>query len=218
MLFYPSFSETGCEILPEEEWDGLIVEEAISAAVRFDLFRCYLCEDASGISLLVLTEHQYDTFESTGDPKIDTIEGFKFTLSGEDWKLEWKIRDFIIRNEESMEVSIWFWTKYMEPIDIDGNGFIDPYLVYGTWAPNNFSDGRIKILVFKDGKKRGIRHQNSPMDFGRNTTIDEAYYDLPTSIRLRIETLMTKIHKNNHGIFPAGWKAAMRRGVTYIEE
>lgn len=207
-----------CVILEGEEIADYLKEESIAAEVRLKVFRCYECWGEFGKSLLFLTENIYQFGDKVEDPLIETIEAHYFLESDEGWELEWDIRDFVIRNDECMEESIWFWTKYMDPKDLDGDGLIDIILVYGSWGSNGYSDNRIKILAFHNGSKRGLRHQNSPMDFGRHTDIDASFYDLPREWLVFIRSQLELMTENNHAIFPAGWQEGWREQSTYWDE
>lgn len=196
---------------------NLIVTNAIKQeyAIQYPIFRAYPFADERGPHLLVLTERL--------DKNNDSIVAFCFGVSNEGAieKLEWKITDFIEEHKENIhteETSIWFWTKFLRLDDIDRNGTIDPIVVYGTSADNGIDDGRLKILVFLNGQKIGIRHQNSPMDFGRFTKVDASFYEISAFSQSQVKLLMKEISDANKVIFPAGWEEAMNAKMLVFDE
>lgn len=190
----------------------------IEEEIDFEVFRCYQCTDSLGLSLLFLTENIILYGDGVEDPQMDSIEALYFRLYDQQWVLEWDLRDFIIHNDEGPESSIWFWTNYFEPSDLDQDGIIDLVIIYGSAGINGLDDGRIKILTFHQGRKVGLRHQNSLMDFGRHTDIDAAFYDLPRAYLVFIREQMEMMSENNHAIFPAGWQEGWRQQTTYWDE
>jgi len=181
--------------------------------IEYPIFRVYEFEDDNGKHELVLTEKPYTEKFS------DSIKAFCFLVNKMDKKLEWQLTDFILQKENSpAENSIWFWTKYLRLDDLDGNGIIDPLIVYGTSGQYGTEDGRLKILLYLNGEKHGIRHQNSGMDFGRNTRVDESYYNLAPGIQLFARDLMRLIYDSGKVIFPAGWEESMKTKKLYFDE
>ena len=214
--------------LTQHEIDSIFTDSVKTEFnINFDIFRVYEYQDKIGKQLLLLTESissKENTAESMGfilsssDVFHDSIRAFKFNFIQGRLDLTWSLNDFIIENEYSEEYSISFWTKYFELGDYDGDGMIDPIVVYGTLGMNGTSDGRIKILVYYKGEKRAIRHQNGTLDWERNTQIDEMYYKLPQGIQVRVKNIMESIMENNHGIFPRGWQTAMALKDLEFEE
>jgi hypothetical protein len=67
------------------------------------------------------------------------------------------------------EYAIWFWKSYFSFEDYDGDGRVDPFLVYGTWGDDGYENGRIKFIIYFNGKKFAMRHQSSTFDEVRST-------------------------------------------------
>lgn len=181
--------------------------------IKYPIFRVYEFADNLGKHELVLTENP----KSIKD--IDSIQAFCFLIEDGNKKLEWKITDFTIHPENtSEETSIWFWTKYLRLEDLNNDGLIDPIVVYGTKSKYGTEDGRLKILIFVGDKKHGIRHQNSGMDFGRNTRVDQSFYELNISTQNYVIRLMQIINSSGNTIFPAGWEENMKAKKQYFDE
>lgn len=208
---------TSNEFLDSTDLALLFTEEVKNDhAIRFPIYRVYTFTDEVGSHQLVLTERL------AGNAN-DSIEGFCFLVNagGHIEKLEWKILDFIEGHQENIhteETAIWFWTKFLRLEDLDKNGAIDPIIVYGTKGDNGVEDGRLKILLFKNGEKIGIRHQNSPMDFGRFTKVDARFYELSSDVQTKVKALMGDIYDSGNTIFPASWQEAMKAKKLKFDE
>ncbi|WP_370277515.1 M949_RS01915 family surface polysaccharide biosynthesis protein [Flavobacterium sp. J27] len=211
--------KTNSSQLTEQEIVSIFTESLkTKLKIDYSIYRIYKYEDNGGTHYLIMTENKTEC--DNGKECFDSIKAFCFNLKEEQYHLEWKLKDFILPkgNEVSEEYSINFWTKYFELNDYDNDGFVDPIIVYGTYGMNGTDDGRIKIVVYHNGKKRAIRHQNGTLDFERNTKVDESYYELPIGIQKRVSQIMTSITENEHGIFPYGWQTAMKNKELNFDE
>lgn len=206
------------KILTDEEVQILFTETTKKElGIRFPIFKAYEYNDKLGKHYLVLTENGKET--EAKEVKNDTIKAFQILSESNKLSIQWSITDFKLkRNEISEETSIWFWSKYIELNDIDGDSIIDPIIIYGTSGNNGTGDGRIKILTYYKNTKHAIRHQNGELDFQRNTKVDKAFYQLPAKIQTRVQEVMAKISEDNNAIFPYGWQGAMKnKEVTFDE-
>jgi hypothetical protein len=216
---YGQNSEISSSQLTEQEIDSIFTDNLkTSLEIDFSIYRIYKYDDKGGTHFLIMTENEIEC--NNGQKCYDSIKAFCFSFKDDRFIQEWKLTDFILPkgSEVSEEYSINFWTKYFELSDFDNDGFIDPIIVYGTYGMNGTSDGRIKILVYHNGKKRAIRHQNGILDFERNTQVDELYYELPIGIKKRVSQIMVNIIENEHGIFPYGWQTAMENKKLNFDE
>ncbi|REE24831.1 hypothetical protein DFQ09_103137 [Winogradskyella pacifica] len=186
--------------------------------INYSVYRAYEYNDKGGKHFIVMTENKVKCDERKDC--FDAIKVFCFLYKNGQYDLEWNLTDFILPkgNEVSEEYSISIWTKYFELNDHDNDGFIDPIIVYGTFAMNGTSDGRIKILVYHKGKKSAIRHQNGTLDFERNTQVDESYYQLPKVIQDNVQLIMKNITEDENGIFPYNWKNDMENQKLNFDE
>lgn len=177
--------------------------------IDHSVHKAYEYTDKAGKHLIVMTQNSIDC--KVGKDCYDAIKAFCYAHNGGTYDLEWRMRDFILPkgNGASKEYSISFWTEYLKLNDYDGDGFVEPIIVYGTFGLNQRSDGRIKILTYHLGKKRAIRHQNGVYDSDRSTQVDEKYYRLPKKIQTGVRKIMEEITAKEHGIFPSNWQEAM---------
>lgn len=214
---YPQNSKVYSEVISTNQ-----VQELFSDSIKkvlnisYPIFMVFKYKDKSGKYFCILTENNL-TKSSKNDAVNDKIRAiFINDLNGSFNKL-WEINDFILNNN-NLEYNIWFWTKYMDFKDIDGDNLIDPIIIYGTTGKNDFDDGRVKIIIYYKGHKIAIRHQNGVLDFERETQVDKAFYDLPEKIQVDIKSKMNQIENNNQAIFPAYWQKAMTNKKTIINE
>ena len=204
-------------ILPDSIFARLFPSSTLDdLGVSFPVFRTYCFTDKGGTYYLLLTENQVGAAQEIND----SIRAFCFKTANNTYSLEWTLGDFILPkgNEFSEEFGIWFWTKYTKLEDMDDDGLADVVLAYGTNGINNLGDGRIKIMVYYQGKKLFIRHQNGELDFERNTQVDAGFYELPDSIQMATIQIMEEMTTNQHAIFPFGWQTAMKQHKTYFDE
>jgi hypothetical protein len=209
---------TSAKILTKAETD-----EFFNAAfkkknlINFPIFRAYTYNDKSGTYYVALTESA-DTVNKDQDTVNYTIKAFNFKSDHGVTLKKWEINDFRTPNIKGVaqETSIWFWTKYCEFNDLDGDGLIDPLIVYGTFGQDGYSDGRAKILTYHKGLKVAIRHQNSTSAAGRKTQVDLNFYALPSKIQTHLKTVMEKMITNKHAIFPAVFTEKMDKKLTVI--
>ena len=107
---------------------------------------------------------------------------------------KWKISDFI---ESPKENNIFFWSEYCQFKDIDGDGFIEPIIIYST-ASNNDIYEHIKIITIYKNKKYVIRAQECVLDNCRTFKKDADFHELPKSITENIEKMLTRL-RNEQG-------------------
>ena len=101
---------------------------------------------------------------------------------------QWTINDFI---EIPKENNILFLKDYCQLKDIDGDGFIEPVIVYGTSSQNNKYE-RIKIITIYKNKKYVIRAQECVLDNCRTFNKD-ALKKIPKVIQIHLESLLQKM-------------------------
>lgn len=216
---YAQNSAVTSEILTHQQVAGLFSDSICqSLNITFPIFRVYRYADQSGQYYCVLTESR----DKTG-PGKDTInhkiKAFNFKAADNRFVKTWEINDWInTRKDEKEETTIWFWSRYMVFKDYDNDGLADPILVYGIKGGNDYDDGRVKFIIYFKGKKYVIRHQNGVLDDERQTEVDKAYYELPSSLQAAIHEKMVLMTNNNQAIFPYGWEKAMKQKKVSFSE
>lgn len=185
--------------------------------ITFPIFRAYTYTDKSGTYYVALTESA-DSVNKLKDTVNNKIKALNFKVDKGISLKKWEVNDFKTPDLKGVEkeTSMWFWTKYCQFTDVDGDGLVDPILVYGTFGPNGYDDGRAKIILFYKGQKVAIRHQNGVLDNERKTQVDLTYYALPEKIQDHVKQIMATMVEKNHAIFPSAYKEKMSKKVTQI--
>ena len=219
-FLFPQFTFGQKTIVESKVLTDSIVQTVFTAAIkkelgiRFPIFRAYEYNDKLGKHYLVLTENKLNDKLTN-----DTIKAFNIKAYSSKLTIQWVINDFRLKkNEISEEKSIWFWSKYIELNDINGDKIIEPIITYGTSGINSTGDGRLKILIYYENKKCGIRHQNGELDSQRNTKVDKEFYEIPPQIQRRVMEIMKAMTQDNNAIFPAGWELAMKNKKLALDE
>jgi hypothetical protein len=183
--------------------------------INFPIFRVYKYNDHSGKYFCIMTEERNEmTLEK--DSFYNKIKAVNVRAVNDSYVKVWEINDNIDRDQE--ENSIWFWTKYVDFRDYDGDGLKEPVVIYGTSVSSGPYGERIKIMIYYKGQKIAIRHQNNDRDIVRETKVDKAFYDLPMPLQAAIKQKMELMMKNGHALFPYGWQTAMKNRRTTINE
>jgi len=182
---------------------NLIFNDSIKKEFRinYPIFRVYKYSDKSGSFLCVLTESN-DSIVNHKDTFSHNIKAINLKVDKDKFVKVWELNDNTHKNDKE-EYSIWFWTKYFDFKDFDNDGIIEPIIVYGTKAMNDYEDGRIKFIIFYNGQKIAIRQQNGVLDDERKTQIDKAFYSLPKKLKDNIKLKMNLMTKENMAIFKA---------------
>lgn len=186
--------------------------------IDIPIFKVMHYTDQSGEYYFVMAEKSYQKDgEKVGNK---TIKGYCFGKFGDRLIKQWSLRDLKKKDtgDVGSEQSIWFYTRFSKFEDLDGDGLVEPIIVYGTSGINGPNDGRVKILTYYKDKKYAVRHQNGILDNERNTQIDGAFYHLPDKIQQAVRKIMHEIQDSDNAIFPAGWEKAMDNQRLYFDE
>lgn len=210
----------GSTKLTAQQQEKLLPDSVVKRlGIKHPVYAVFSFLDKNKQQYLVLAEREYK--KEKEKPLNDAVQAMILNSNNTVLQPILTITDFITPEKNIKgftDYSIWFWTKYASLTDIDGDGSVDPIIVYGTAGSNNYDDGKIKIVTCYKGKKYVIRHQNGSLDFERNTHIDKAWYTLPAKIQAKIKTMMNAMTDNNLAIFPAGWQKAMAAKKNYFDE
>lgn len=217
--FYSQTIPINSRLLSNNEISELFKESVKKElGIRFKLFKTFQYKDTLGIHYLVLTENEY--IKEGKNTLNDSIKAIDVLSSNNKLTINWTINDFINsqKNKEPSDINIWFWTKYVQLLDLDKDGIIDPIIVYGTSSKNGTSEGRVKIITIYKNKKSVIRHQNSDMDFDRNTQVDQSFYLLPNQFQTKVKEIIVNITTDGNAIFPYGWQKNMLNKKLKFDE
>ena len=169
-----------------------ITERELDGVSDFPIYKAFEYSDKAGVYELLLCENQKTvTKKDTLNTKIQAI----CTMNDHGGFLEkWRIND-LLENGESDENNIWFWTKYCSTKDIDGDGYIEPIIVYGTRNEDN-EISRLKIITIYKNKKYVIRAVECVFDDCRSFKKDANWNLLPQKIKISVDKLVERIRKD----------------------
>lgn len=168
-----------------------IIDKKLDAISDFPIYRAFEFSDKGGIYNLLITENQkIVTKKDTLNTKIKAICVLNDHGGFVD---QWQIND-LLENSDPKETNIWFWTKYCSTKDIDGDGYIDPIMVYGTRDEDD-NIKRLKIIAVYKNKKYAIRAVECELDYCRSFKKDQNWNTLPQKIKTHIDQLTEKIRK-----------------------
>lgn len=173
------------------------MSEKLNGLSDFPIYKAFEYSDKGGVYELILCENQKNiSKKDTLNTKIQAI----CAVNDHGGFLEkWRINDLL----ESTETTIWFWTKYCSTKDLDGDGYIDPVIVYGTRDEND-EIRRLKIITVHKNKKYVIRAVESVFDEGRSFKKDKEWNLLPQKIKTYVTNLAVKLRKEQDLILKDG--------------
>jgi hypothetical protein len=169
-----------------------ITERELDGVSDYPIYKAFEYSDKGGVYELLLCENQKTiTKKDTLNTKIQAI----CTMNDHGGFLEkWRIND-LLEIAEPKETNIWFWTKYCSTKDIDGDGYIEPIIVYGTRNEND-EIKRLKIITIYKNKKYVIRAVECDLDYCRSFKKDANWNLLPQKIKTNIDKLVEKIRQD----------------------
>ncbi|RXM44767.1 M949_RS01915 family surface polysaccharide biosynthesis protein [Flavobacterium sp. YO64] len=176
-----------------------IIQKELNQLSDFPIYRAFEYKDKGGVYELILAENQKAISKDTLNTKIQAV----CVLNDHGGFLEkWKIND-LLEDYSPKETNIWFWTKYCSTKDLDGDGYIDPVIVYGTRTEYN-EIRRVKIITVYNNKKYVIRSVECDLDYCRSFKKDANWNLLPQKIKTFIDQLVVKIRKEQNLLLKDG--------------
>ncbi|SFC85315.1 M949_RS01915 family surface polysaccharide biosynthesis protein [Flavobacterium phragmitis] len=177
-----------------------IHERELENTTDFPIYRAIEFQDKGGVFELVLGENQKKISEKdTLNTKIQAI----CVVNDHGGFLEkWRIND-LLEDYDPKETNIWFWTKYCTTTDLDGDGYIDPVIVYGSKTEYG-EIRRVKIITVYKNKKYVIRAVECDLDYCRSFKKDQNWNTLPQKIKTSIDQLVVKLRKEQNLLLKDG--------------
>ncbi len=183
--FFSFSQKVESSILDKEQ----IKQRELENLSDFPIYKAYEFQDKGGVFELVLCENQSNK-KDTLNTKIQAICG----MNDHGGFLEkWRIND-LLEDYVPKETNIWFWTKYCSTKDIDGDGYAEPIIVYGTRTEYD-EIRRVKIITVYKNKKYAIRAVECDLDICRSFKKDKEWNMLPQKIKIYVDNLVVKIRK-----------------------
>ncbi len=177
-----------------------ISQRELNEIADFPIYKAIEFSDKGGVYDLVFTENQKTiSKKDTLNTKIQAI----CVINDHGGFLEkWRITD-LLEDTDPKETSIWFWTKYCSAKDLDGDGYADPVIVYGSKTEDDYTR-RVKIITVYKNKKYAIRAVECDLDYCRSFKKDSNWNSLPQKIKTYIEQLVVKLRKEQNLILKNG--------------
>lgn len=168
-----------------------ITQRELNEVPDFPIYKAFEYSDKGGVYDLLLCENRKNiSKKDTLNTKIQAI----CTMSDHGGFLEkWRIND-LLEDYVPKETTIWFWTKYCSMKDLDGDGYIDPVIVYGTKTEYD-EVRRVKIITVYKNKKYAIRAVECDLDDCRSFKKDKEWNVLPQKIKTYLDQLVVKLRK-----------------------
>jgi hypothetical protein len=168
--------------------------DSIFTGLEYPAFRGWEYKDPAGLHYLLLMEKYAQTKpKDTITTNIAAVCMSRYVKEQQVPTLRWKMKDLL----EDDERSIWFFTRYINPRDIDGDGYVDPLIIYGTSPKEDGSDHRrLKMLLYYRYSKVAIRAVTGTLDVERSVQYDAAFHTLPPSIQSYMKRLLQQISKD----------------------
>lgn len=177
-----------------------ISQKELEKITEFPVYKAFELEDKNGVSNLVLCENQKNI--SKKDSLNTQIQASFATIENGTLLIKWKIVD-ILEDYIPKETTIWFWTKYCSTKDLDGDGYIDPVIVYGTRTEYG-EIRRVKIITVYKNKKYAIRAVECDLDDCRSFKKDQNWNTLPQKIKTYLDQLVVKLRKEQNLLLKDG--------------
>ncbi|OXA78230.1 hypothetical protein SAMN05444397_101251 [Flavobacterium aquidurense] len=199
LLFSTTFiyaQKVECYRLTKEQ----IIERELDGISDFPIYKAFEYSDKGGVYELLLCENQKTiSKKDTLNTKIQAI----CTINDHGGFLEkWRVND-LLEITEPKETNIWFWTKYCSTKDLDGDGYIEPIIIYGTRNEND-EISRVKIITVYKNKKYVIRAVECDLDYCRSFKKDANWNTLPQKVKTYVDQLVSKIRKEQDLILKDG--------------
>jgi len=177
-----------------------IAQRELNNLSDFPIYKAYEYQDKSGTYELVLCEnHKNISKKDTLNTKIQAICG----MNDHGGFLEkWRIND-LLEDYVPKETNIWFWTKYCSTKDLDGDGYVEPVIVYGTRTEYD-EIRRVKIITVYKNKKYAIRAVECDLDICRSYKKDANWDALPQKIKTYVDNLVAKIRNEQNLLLKDG--------------
>ncbi|MGJ7609863.1 MULTISPECIES: M949_RS01915 family surface polysaccharide biosynthesis protein [unclassified Variovorax] len=189
----------------------LSVDALKKTGFELPVFKRYCYTDKAGSHALLLGEKQDRPFPE--EQLSSVVRASLYRVEGDNTLAqEWAIRDFAGKDEAGVN----FRSRLIELTDIDGDGLVDPVLVYRFYNPdradgidNDDYVGRIKIVTFHKGIKATIHAITGHLDGERKTTANGAYFALPKAVQQHLVKKMSAMYDagqfgfdNSYGYVP----------------
>nr|WP_294784504.1 hypothetical protein [uncultured Flavobacterium sp.] len=177
-----------------------IKQRELNQISDFPIYKAIEFQDKGGVYDLVFTENQKTI--SKKDTLNNKIQAICVMNDHGGFLEKWRITD-LLEDYIPKETTIWFWTKYCSTKDLDGDGYIDPIIVYGSKTEYG-EVRRVKIITVYKNKKYAIRAVECDLDHCRSFKKDQNWNTLPQKIKTYVDQLVVKLRKEQNLLLKDG--------------
>lgn len=169
---------------------------------------CYA--DASGSYVLDLL---VDKVNAVRDPQLSHAIQLKLFKLSNGPRLQTMARDASAPDE----AGVAFLPELIDLGDIDGDGLIDPVIVYRFYAldrdiqGSKEYSGRLKIITFYKGQKVAIRAVTGTLDESRITTASANFFELPKKVQNHLVAKIKQMYDKGQFGFDNSFEFKPRR-------
>lgn len=189
----PEKDDRAVRVLDREELESEFGNADSTGYSELPLYRAYTYGDKGGYHIVLLCEAPYNKRDK--DTLHDRLEAIGLLHDHGGHVVQWRIRDLRERSEQ--EEDIHFWTRYCRFGDLDGDGYAEPLIVYGSYA--NEEVRRLKIIAVYKKKKYAVRAVECVLDDCRTLQYDASFSTLPKAVRDTVESVMERL-RQDHGL------------------
>ena len=147
-------------------------------------------KDNQGENILILTETgEFAHTKENPDSRDAELYGYHFVKKEKEWKLLWKIVDFI--RECDVDIILQFKKEVTSITDLNKNNIAETWLFYELSCAGDVSPNDIKLIMHEGEKKYAIRGSQKmifktdpnekPGVVGGDKTIDPAFKSGPVN-------------------------------------
>lgn len=166
-----------------------------TAKVTLPVFDHFCYRDSSGDYVVYLTESRDRRYD--GETLSSKIGAYLFKINaGPTLALKGTVSDGALAGM----AGVHWRPKLIELSDIDGDGLVDPVLVYRFYAGedgkvlNDPYEGGLKMIVFHRDAKAAIRAITGNLDLQRSTTASAPYFKLPPVLQKHLVRKMKRMY------------------------
>lgn len=169
-----------------------ITIQQIPSSIKYkgNVIDAFQWKDSQGENILILTETgEFAHTKENPDSRDAELYGYHFVKKEKEWKLLWKITDFIQGCD--LDITLQFKKETTSITDLNKNNIAETWLFYELSCKGDVSPNDIKLIMHEGEKKYAIRGnekmifktdlKEKPSTIGGEKIIDAAFKTGPAS-------------------------------------
>lgn len=183
-------SDKAVRVMSREDLESEFGSADSTGYSELPTYRAYTYGDKGGYHIVLLCEESYKIQDK--DTLHNRLEAIGLLHDHGGHVVQWRIRDLRERSEQ--EEDIHFWTRYCRFGDLDGDGYAEPLIVYGSYAHEEVR--RLKVLTVYKKQKYAVRAVECILDDCRSLQYDESFTTLPKAIQDTVESVLERLRQD----------------------